>query len=955
MSNVNYTNSQFLQSVNNKKLSEKKCIYNIYTEDELKCIKTSDGGIQKWLNYKHKSNYYCNICGIDIKQKSHIKEHLKSSKHKDKVKILDLEIKNLSEEDRINKYGYSNVDEIIKNNECIDIRDMYKKYKSNEYIQFEYIPEGNIVWEIEDNQEQNSDYQDLKRKVESIVKQCHQILYSNASIVGIKAMNDIIKILILKFLENQFKDSNSEIWKMINLKKDSLGLSESKFKTYIELCKNIKLFEEDELKFNTWRLLVRDFLTRILPNIFSVEDESFKLKDEGTFIELINKISSLNINQSFINTYSTACGDIHETFRAYCGKKGAKELGQFFTPRKLIHLIFHGIKFKEICTEIEDPEIFDPCMGTGGFLTRMYKLLDIKPENIYGCETELDTIKFAFSSVQLTTGSTISNLEKCNSLCASEGLDTKKHNIIVTNPPFGTSMNYDKLKKKYESNFSESQVKFEDIYPEKINNGACLFTQMCVHKLAEGGVCAIVLPDGELFNGGKWARKFRKWLCANVNIRTILKVPSGTFDHASVKTNVVIFTKDGPTKNIKYLQTNKECNVVKTLFNIPIEDLEKAHYHLDSERYGKQQEENYEVPIKTLEEVCKFEGYKALRKIDFIEGPYKVIGGGRKPAGFHNQYNKDANTILCAASGNSGFISKYNEPIWASECFSIHSNDENLNEEYLYYFLKYNQNQIYNLIPANAGRSHMYPKTICRLKIPIPSLEVQIQIIQNLSQIEESERTIEERILQLEREKKQNRKYYRIGEILSLFKDCERLPTKDLFEFEKGKCQSTKVIEDESGEGKMITLAKDSTLYKNITNYKKNACCLFIGNIDSGKKFVVRYYEGKCDWINILLYCNFKINVMVKFIYYYLLNMEEILTEKYLKGSSNLSLDKDKFNMLKIPIPTQEVQQQCVEIYEDKEHKLLDYDIKIQNEKDYIEELKQLGKDVIYSFCSSVE
>ena len=128
-------------------------------------------------------------------------------------------------------------------------------------------------------------------------------------------------------------------------------------------------------------------------------------------MELIDKISSLQISEGFVNAYSTACGDIHEAFRFYGGKKGAKELGQFFTPRKLIHLIFHGLELQELCEDMVEPEIFDPCMGTGGFLTRMYKLLNIKPENIYGCETELDTIKFAFSSVQLTTGNTISNLE----------------------------------------------------------------------------------------------------------------------------------------------------------------------------------------------------------------------------------------------------------------------------------------------------------------------------------------------------------------------------------------------------------------------------------------------------------------------------------------------------------------------------------------------------------------
>ena len=42
-------------------------------------------------------------------------------------------------------------------------------------------------------------------------------------------------------------------------------------------------------------------------------------------------------------------------------------------------------------------------MGTGGFLTRLFNLSNINPDNIYGCETELDTIKFDEMSLFLTT------------------------------------------------------------------------------------------------------------------------------------------------------------------------------------------------------------------------------------------------------------------------------------------------------------------------------------------------------------------------------------------------------------------------------------------------------------------------------------------------------------------------------------------------------------------------
>ncbi len=287
-------------------------------------------------------------------------------------------------------------------------------------------------------------------------------------------------------------------------------------------------------------------------------------------------------------------------------KKNAhlRELGQYFTPRKLINLLFHGFNLVEMCKDIDNITIFDPCMGTGGFLTRIYKLLNIKSENIFGCEATVDIIKFAFSSIYLTTGKTNSTLIKCNSLCHNPLLITKRYSLIVTNPPFGTNMNYLELKKKYEEFFEEdNDVKFEDIYPLKTNKLSCLFTQMCVYTLEKDGICVIVLPDGELFKGNsKWSKTFRKWLCEKVNIQIILKVPGGTFEHSGVSTNVVIFKNNGPTENIKFYSTNKECTFIKTLFDVSIEELKQTHFNLDVERYLKPEDLGYTVPTVKLGE-----------------------------------------------------------------------------------------------------------------------------------------------------------------------------------------------------------------------------------------------------------------------------------------------------------------------------------------------------------------
>ena len=168
-------------------------------------------------------------------------------------------------------------------------------------------------------------------------------------------------------------------------------------------------------------------------------------------------------------------------------------------------------------------------------------------------------------------------------------------------------MDYKNLQQTYNDNYPNSDIKFSDIYPLKVNNGACLFIQHCVFMLKENGFCAIVLPDGELFEGNsKWSKTFRKWWCTNVNIRTILKVASGTFEHAGVKTNVVIFTKDGSTQNIKFMETSKECNEVKELFTISQNDLQSTQYSLDVGEYLKETNENYNCQMVELGNIMTF-------------------------------------------------------------------------------------------------------------------------------------------------------------------------------------------------------------------------------------------------------------------------------------------------------------------------------------------------------------
>jgi type I restriction-modification system DNA methylase subunit/restriction endonuclease S subunit len=150
--------------------------------------------------------------------------------------------------------------------------------------------------------------------------------------------------------------------------------------------------------------------------------------------------------------------------------------------------------------------------------------------------------------------------------------------------------------------------------------------------------------------------------------------------------------------------------------------------------------------IKKLGEVCNFKNGKGIKKDTLVDGEYPVIGGGQKPMGFHNEYNTNENTILCSSSGAyAGFISKYDKKVWASDCFSIIPKDKSIENNYLYYFLKITQDKIYKLQTGTA-QPHIYSKNLQNLKIPLPSLERQKEIVEYYEKNDKLIKALEEEI-----------------------------------------------------------------------------------------------------------------------------------------------------------------------------------------------------------------
>jgi type I restriction enzyme M protein len=100
--------------------------------------------------------------------------------------------------------------------------------------------------------------------------------------------------------------------------------------------------------------------------------------------------------------------------------------------------------------------------------------------------------------------------------------------IILANPPFGAKSG------------SKRTLRKDIPYPNA--NKQLAFLQHIYLNLKVGGRAAVVVPDNVLFEDGV-GKQIRQDLMRTCDLHTILRLPSGIFTSAGVKTNVMFFTK----------------------------------------------------------------------------------------------------------------------------------------------------------------------------------------------------------------------------------------------------------------------------------------------------------------------------------------------------------------------------------------------------------------------------
>ncbi|EMH45791.1 restriction endonuclease subunit S, partial [Helicobacter pylori] len=138
-----------------------------------------------------------------------------------------------------------------------------------------------------------------------------------------------------------------------------------------------------------------------------------------------------------------------------------------------------------------------------------------------------------------------------------------------------------------------------------------------------------------------------------------------------------------------------------------------------------------------------------------VFGKYPVVSGGVGFLGYTNNFNRYENTITIAQYGTAGYVNFQKNKFWANDiCFCVYPNKDVIKNIFLYYFLKVNQNYLYEISNRNATPYSISKDKILDFEILLPPLNEQIAIANVLSDVDRYLCSLDALILKKESVKK---------------------------------------------------------------------------------------------------------------------------------------------------------------------------------------------------------
>jgi type I restriction enzyme M protein len=360
----------------------------------------------------------------------------------------------------------------------------------------------------------------------SVLSSIHNNLYANDGLSPEQALEETVKLLFIKFLDEANENTRFTISREEQFEIASSGKCES--------------FDRR--------------LTSLATSVFKGHADLF---EPGTRLKL--KTSSLAFAVGILEpiVFSKLPHDVKgAAFQVFLNASQRVGRGQFFTPEPIV----------EFCVNVLNPSkdevVVDPACGSGGFLSSafLHSYSKSGPCTPIGFEISTTAARLARMRM-LLLGATSSQVFQTDALLPVSALaslylnDTKAElkpamgfaDVILTNPPFGTQgkINDVNVLREFELGHrwqdADSRSNPKEILSQQVPE--ILFIEQSVRLLKPGGRLGIVLPNGDFENSS--LRYVRDFLLREMSLDGIVKLPQEAFipSGTGIKTSLLFATK----------------------------------------------------------------------------------------------------------------------------------------------------------------------------------------------------------------------------------------------------------------------------------------------------------------------------------------------------------------------------------------------------------------------------
>lgn len=290
-------------------------------------------------------------------------------------------------------------------------------------------------------------------------------------------------------------------------------------------------------------------------------------------------------------------GDLYEYMLSKIASAGQN--GQFRTPRHIIKLMV------TMMAPVPKDTICDPACGTAGFLIAASEFMRAQHNaDIFKNAASLKRFNantfhgYDFDNTMLRIGSMnmllhgVENpdIRYKDSLAQTDESDADKYSLILANPPFAGSLDYETTSKDL-------------LQIVKTKKTELLFLVLFLRLLKPGGRAAVIVPDGVLFGSSKAHKAVRRILIEEQKLDAVISMPRGVFKpYTGVSTAILLFTKtnSGGTNNVWFYDMHSDGYSMDDkraqLERSDLPDILKRWQNRKKEKARKRTDQSFMVP-----------------------------------------------------------------------------------------------------------------------------------------------------------------------------------------------------------------------------------------------------------------------------------------------------------------------------------------------------------------------